>query len=81
MAKFKIREIAEEKGIENAAQLSRKANIGQTTAYKLWDGSTYQPNIDTLIAIADVLKVAIDDLIIRDDPTKIKLPFPRVWQN
>ncbi|WP_110513173.1 helix-turn-helix domain-containing protein [Herpetosiphon llansteffanensis] len=66
MAKLRIKELAQQHGITTAAELAREAKIGQTTAYKLWDGSTYQPNIDTLIAIADALGVKIDDLIIHE---------------
>ncbi len=67
MAKFRIKELAQAQGIENAPELSRAAKIGQTTAYKLWDNSTYKPNVDTLLSIAEVLGVSLDDLVIRGD--------------
>lgn len=62
IVRLRIREVAESRGIENAAQLSRRADIAQTTAYALWNGVTVDPGIQTLGAIARALHVQIADL-------------------
>lgn len=67
MVKLKIREVAEAQGVENAAQLSRRADIAQSAAYNLWNGVTTDPGILTLAAIARALKVKISDLFEESD--------------
>lgn len=60
--RLKIREVAEAKGVENAAQLSRRANVAQSAAYNLWNGVTTDPGLRTLAAIAQALDVRVCDL-------------------
>ena len=61
--RFKIKEIALEKGIKNAAELSREAKIGQATAYDLWDNKRSDANYSTLWIIGQVLGVTPDELV------------------
>lgn len=68
MARLRVREVAEAHGITNAAQLSRKADIGYTTAYNIWTNPSHPANLDTLNAIAAALKVTVKDLIVDDEP-------------
>lgn len=65
MARIKveeIRRIAEERGLD-PAKISRRADLGYTTVYSIWDGSTKNPGLQTLAAIARVLGVRTIDLI------------------
>ncbi len=74
--RFKIKEIALEKGIKNAAELSREAKIGQATAYDLWDNKRSDANYSTLWIIGKVLGVTPDELveIIIGADDKISIP-------
>lgn len=49
----KQREVAEHLGI-------------QVRSYQAYEGGTREPNIDTLIALADFFDVTLDDLVGRD---------------
>lgn len=69
--RLRIREVAEEKGI-NLSQLARRADLGMTTARRIWfgtgDGRENGPplqyvSLDTLERIARVLEVAPNDLL------------------
>jgi DNA-binding Xre family transcriptional regulator len=63
MLKFKVRELAIDRGFKNAAELSREAKIGQATAYDLWESRRSDAAYSTLLAIAKVLGVSPDDLV------------------
>lgn len=43
-------------------KLAKMSNVPYTTLIKVLDGTTKNPQIETLIAIAEVLKVSVDDL-------------------
>ena len=62
MAKFRIREIAEEQKF-NASKLARKADLAHATVYALWEDKNVNPSIETLRKIADVLNVSVADLL------------------
>ena len=62
MAKLRVKEIAEARGW-NAARLARKADLSNTAMYGIWNGTTTDPGLQTLAAIARVLEVKIADLI------------------
>ncbi|MBA3470163.1 MAG: helix-turn-helix domain-containing protein [Herpetosiphonaceae bacterium] len=74
--RFKIKEIALEKGIKNAPELSREAKIGQATAYDLWENKRSDANYSTLWIIGQVLGVTPDALveIISGADDKISVP-------
>lgn len=75
--RFKVREMAEAKGYENAGQLSRDADIGPSTAYGYWSGDrTGKVDYITLWKIARVLGVYPDDLIKVDETTEDTPPKP-----
>ncbi len=63
MLKFKVKELALEKGITSAPELARKADLGQQTVYNLWDNKRDDAHYSTLRAIARVLSVSPDDLV------------------
>ncbi len=63
MYKLRIREVAESQGY-NQSSLSRAANISFTTIKKIWRDPSYAINVETLHAIAKVLKVPTSELII-----------------
>jgi DNA-binding Xre family transcriptional regulator len=62
MAKFRIRELAEERGLD-AAKLARKADLSNSTVYPLWNDTVDSTTTKTLEAIARALKVSVVDLL------------------
>jgi DNA-binding Xre family transcriptional regulator len=60
--KYRIREIAEEKGW-NMTRLAREANIERATITPLWKGEDANPRMSTLEAIARKLDVEVGDLL------------------
>jgi predicted transcriptional regulator len=71
-----LRKLATEKGL-TAASLSRAANLGYSTVYKVWDGATPKPNLQTIEAIARVLGVKTTDLIEEyTEENSLALPLP-----
>jgi len=72
--RLRVREVAEEKGF-NLSQLARKADLGMTTARRLWfstgDGRErgvplQYISLDALDRIASVLDVDPSKLLVRD---------------
>lgn len=74
--RFKIQEIARERGVVNAAQLAREAWISQSTAYALWNNERNDASYSVLCAIAQVLDVATDDLVEIDEQVTRKIKSP-----
>jgi len=62
MARLKVREVAESKGI-NMAKLSRMADVSYNTTQALFHDPHHDVSIYILARIAKALKVAICDLI------------------
>lgn len=67
MARLRVREVAESKGI-GLNKLSRIADISIITVRKMWRDPTYNPSLSTLQKLALALDVPIEDLFIPDDP-------------
>jgi transcriptional regulator with XRE-family HTH domain len=61
-----IKEIAEQKGFD-AAKLARKADMSYSTVWSLWN-NPHRMNVPlkTLVRIADVLGVEVNDLLKND---------------
>lgn len=68
--KLRVKAIAESKGIENAAQLSRRADIAYATATRLFEGDYAERDRGighlTLKKVADALGVKVKDLLDED---------------
>ncbi len=62
MTRVRIREIAEEKGLD-VAKLSRRADLAYRTVWQLWNDPDRDVSIKTLGKIADALGVRVSDLI------------------
>jgi transcriptional regulator with XRE-family HTH domain len=71
MLRLKVKEVAESKGITDAAKLSRKTGIGYATAHRLMQGEITEDNLRsvgilTLYRVAQGLGVRIVDLLEED---------------
>jgi DNA-binding Xre family transcriptional regulator len=62
MAKLRVKEIAQEKGISRG-KLSRLADVDPTTMKRVYDDPHYSPTLFTLEKLARALGVKIGDLI------------------
>lgn len=60
--RFKIREIAEQKGL-NISTLSRKADVGLSTVRRLWRDPYRHVDFDVLERLAKALDVPVTALI------------------
>ena len=74
MLRLKVREVAENQGITDAAKLSRKTGIGYATAHRLMQGDVTEDNLRsvgilTLYRVAKGLGVRISDLYEEDGRT------------
>jgi transcriptional regulator with XRE-family HTH domain len=73
MARFRVRELAEERGL-NIAQLmnlanrmSPEASLSYPTVHGLWHNKTQRPDLDTLSVVAKALGVSPGDLITEEE--------------
>ena len=72
MARLKVRELAEERGLNITTLhiLIHTKNPGFTvsypTIYALWQGTTKRPDLGILVAVANALELSVDALIDRD---------------
>jgi DNA-binding Xre family transcriptional regulator len=64
--RLKVREVAEAKGIPDAAVLSRRCDIATQTAYRLWGDAETGVRLATLERIAKALGVKTKDLYEED---------------
>ncbi|MGH9825470.1 MAG: helix-turn-helix domain-containing protein [Blastocatellia bacterium] len=51
MVRLRVREIAEQLGIENARQLARCTGLQPTTCYKLWSGHVEMLGLNTTLNV------------------------------
>jgi len=71
MIRLRVKEVAQQKGIKDAAKLSRQANIAYATAHRLWNGELGGEGdkgvgILILARIAQALGVRVADLFEED---------------
>ncbi len=77
MARIRIREVAEVKGLD-IAKLSRRSDVSYKTVWELWNNPDRDVSIRTLEKIAGALDVPVAHLIengeTRDSDEEIVLP-------
>jgi transcriptional regulator with XRE-family HTH domain len=81
MIHLRIKEVAEQQGIPDAAELSRRTGISYDTAYRLWRGEVggtkrgeRSIGIATLYRVAKALGVRTSDLYEEDGRTLAAVP-------
>lgn len=72
MLRLRVKEVAEQKGITDAAKLSRHANVAYATAHRLWNGELGGEGdkgvgILILYRVARSLGVRLMELIVEDE--------------
>jgi len=61
--RYRIREVAERKGVRGVDLVQRSIGVGQTTIYRLWRGEPDDVRVSTLVKLAQALDVKLCDLI------------------
>jgi DNA-binding Xre family transcriptional regulator len=65
MAKLRVREVAQERGV-GIGKLSRLSDVSANTIRRIWHEPGYDATISTLQKIATALRVGVRDLIEED---------------
>jgi DNA-binding Xre family transcriptional regulator len=63
MAKLRVREVAESKGIRNAQELADATGLNYATAWRLWNNPQYNVKVQLLGKVSDALGCSIRDLL------------------
>ena len=65
MAKIRlvVREVAEERGIDNPHALAARTGLGYAICYRLWNGDQQRIDLKTLARLCEVLKVTPGQLL------------------
>ncbi len=63
IVKWKVREVAEQRGVKNASQLAERADINKNTANALWNGTSLRVDRDTLAKLCRALDCTTGDLL------------------
>ena len=54
---LKVRELAEQKGIENPFVLAKRTGLGYAICHRMWNGETTLIALETIAKLCDGLKV------------------------
>ena len=68
----RIRQAREEYGMSQA-ELARRINVSKTTMNEIEQGTTLDPRVSRIIAIAEVLRLSLDALLGRAAPRHTRL--------
>jgi DNA-binding Xre family transcriptional regulator len=60
---LKVRELAEQKGVENPFALARATGLGYAVCHRMWNGETTLIALETLAKLCDGLKIKPSQLI------------------
>lgn len=63
IVKWKVREVAERRGVANASQLAERADINKNTANALWNGASLRVDRETLAKLCAALDCTTGDLL------------------
>jgi DNA-binding Xre family transcriptional regulator len=67
MVQWRVRKIAEDRGITSAAELASRAKIAINTAYSLWVGRSLRADRGTITAVCKVLECTPGDILVMDN--------------
>lgn len=63
IVRWKVQEVARNRGVENASQLATLAGINKNTANTLWHGVSLRADRDTLAKLCKALNCTVADLL------------------
>lgn len=61
--KWRVKEVAQSRGIRTASELAERADVNKNTAGALWNGRSLRVDRDTLAKLCYALNCAIGDLL------------------
>jgi DNA-binding Xre family transcriptional regulator len=71
IVRWKVREVAEKRGVGSASQLAERADINKNTANALWNGASLRVDRETLAKLCAALDCTTGDLL-EYDPNQIR---------
>jgi DNA-binding Xre family transcriptional regulator len=71
MIRWRVREIAEQRGIASAAQLAERAQVAQNTATSLWYGRPLRVDLPTLERVCRALACTIGDVLVLEEDIRM----------
>jgi putative transcriptional regulator len=75
VVKWRVREVAERRGITTASELAERAGVNKNTAGALWNGRSLRVDRDTLAKLCQALDCTTGDLL-EYNPNEIRMPMP-----
>jgi len=75
IVRWKVREVAEKRGVSSASQLAERADINKNTANALWNGASLRVDRETLAKLCAALDCTTGDLL-EYDPNQIRALDP-----
>ena len=67
MVIWKVREVAQAKGIRSASELAERAKLNKNTATVLWNGQSLRADRETLTKLCEALDCKPGDLLAYED--------------
>ena len=72
MVELKVRELAEQKGINNPLVLSRESGLAYANCHKLWNSRQKMISLDTIDRLCEALDCEPGDIFVRVTGSKRK---------
>jgi len=72
MVELKVRELAEQKGINNALALSRETGLAYAVCHKIWNSYQTMIGLDTIDRLCAALECEPGDILVRVSEGKPK---------
>lgn len=67
MIELRVREMAEQKGINNPLSLSKESGIAYANCHKIWNNQQKMISLDTLDRLCQALNCEPGDILVRVD--------------
>ena len=73
MVKLEVRELAEQRGINNPLVLSRESGLAYAVCHKIWNGQQTRISLDTIDQLCEALECEPGDIFVRVAGSKRKI--------
>jgi len=65
MIELRVKELAEEKGIDNPFSLSRESGVAYANCYKIWNNQQKMIGLDTIDRLCEALGCEPGDILVK----------------
>ena len=69
---LKVREVAEQKGVENPFALAKLTGLGYAVCHRMWNGETTLIALETISKLCEALECTPNDLLVFTSAKKSK---------